>query len=134
MEFTFWFLRIFFWMILLASPLLIFLAVVILLMGRVVNRLEKWNMGWVSTFYYSFITATTIGYGDFCPVRKISRVMAILIGFTGLLMTGIVVAVGLESTKLALRHIVYDQNNSAYVEFFERKIYKGLERNKQKSD
>ena len=128
MEFTFWFLQTFFWMLLLSSPLLFFLSLVIFIMGRVINRIEGWKIGWIGSFYYSFITATTVGYGDFCPVKRRSRVLAIAIGLTGLVMTGIVVAVGIESVKLAMRHVIEDENNSAHIEFFEKQIYKGLER------
>ncbi len=85
-------------------------------------------MGWVGSFYYSFITATTVGYGDFCPVKRLTRFLAIVIGFVGLIMTGIVVAIGLESVKLAMRHLVEDKGNSAHIEWFEEKIFKGLDR------
>jgi len=127
MEFTFWFVRSFFLMLALASPILLFLSLVIFLLGSCINRLERWKMGLTGVFYYSFITATTIGYGDFCPVKKVSRMIAIGIGFIGLVMTGIVVALGIESVKLGMRHVVEDKNNSELVEHFQKKLYQGLE-------
>ena len=128
MEFTFWFLRSFLLLVLLASPILLFLALLILFLGLIVVRLEKWKTGFVGSFYYSFVTATTIGYGDFTPVRKAARVLAVCIGFIGLVMTGIIVALGLEAAKIGLRHVAEDQNRSAHVKWFEDKIYKGLDR------
>jgi voltage-gated potassium channel len=126
MKFTFWFIETFFWLLLLASPLLIFLSLVIYLLGSVVNRCERWNLGLVGTFYYSFVTATTIGYGDFCPVKKLSRVLAIFIGITGLVLTGLIVAIGLQSASISLRHLVAEESKGDTVEFFKNKIYKEL--------
>jgi len=130
MEFTFWFIRTFFLLLLLASPIVLFLSVIILLLGFNINRIEKWKMGITGVVYYSFITATTIGYGDFCPVKRFSRMLAITIGFVGLVMTGIIVALGLESVKLGLRHVVEDHNKSELVNYVEELIYKGLDNKK----
>jgi voltage-gated potassium channel len=129
MEFTFWFIRTFFLLLLLAAPIVVFLAAVILLLGFNINRSEGWRMDVAGVFYYSFITATTIGYGDYCPVKKMSRFLAIAIGFIGLVMTGIVVAVGLESVKIGLRHVAEDKDNSGLVQWMESQIYKGLDSN-----
>jgi voltage-gated potassium channel len=127
MEFTLWFIHTFFWMLVLASPLLVFLGLLVFLFGLRVNKIEGWNLGLVGTFYYSFITATTIGYGDFCPKKKLSRVLAIVIGFIGLVLTGIVVAIGLKSAEIGLRHLAEDENKSDVIQFYTERIYRGLE-------
>jgi voltage-gated potassium channel len=50
---------------------------------------------------WSFITATTVGYGDIRPVKRASRVCAIMIAFLGLTLTGIVIAVAVQAATLA---------------------------------
>jgi voltage-gated potassium channel len=85
----------------LTSPLLLSLAVAITLLGQAVGRKEGWTR--FDSLYWSFITATTVGYGDIRPVKQRSKVLAILIAFLGLVLSGIVIAVAVEATTLALR-------------------------------
>ena len=86
-----------FWLTL---PLLLLLAGGITLLGFGVGREEGWSR--MNTFYWSFVTATTVGYGDLRPVKSASKVATILIAFLGLMMTGIVVAVAVHAVNLAL--------------------------------
>ena len=85
----------------LTSPLLLSLAVAITLLGQAVGRKEGWTR--FDSLYWSFITATTVGYGDIRPVKQRSKILAILIAFLGLVLSGIVIAVAVEATTLALR-------------------------------
>jgi voltage-gated potassium channel len=82
------------------SPLLATLALTIALLGQAVKRKEGWSR--FDSFYWSFITATTVGYGDIRPANKKSRLIAILIAFLGLTLTGIIIAVAVHATTLAL--------------------------------
>jgi voltage-gated potassium channel len=84
----------------LTFPLLLSLAAVITLLGQTVGRTEGWSR--FDSFYWSFITATTVGYGDIRPVKRRSRILAILIAFLGLVLTGIVIAVAVRAGSLAL--------------------------------
>jgi hypothetical protein len=43
-------------------------------------------------FYFSFVTLTTIGYGDIAPVHPIARMLTILEGVTGQLFPAILIA------------------------------------------
>ena len=84
----------------LTSPLLLSLALVITASGQVVGKMEGWPP--FNSFYWSFITATTVGYGDFRPERRASRILSILIALVGLTMTGILIAVAIHAATLAL--------------------------------
>lgn len=100
MDFTILFVRLFFWAIFLVGPLLFFLATLIVILGFVVSRKEKWPV--FDGLYWAFITATTVGYGDIRPLQKASRVLSVLIAMIGMILSGIIIAVALNSTTLAL--------------------------------
>jgi voltage-gated potassium channel len=76
------------------------LALVITLLGQAVGRQEGWSR--FDSFYWSFITATTVGYGDVRPVKRKSKVVAIIIAFLGLTLSGIVIAIAVQAATLAL--------------------------------
>jgi voltage-gated potassium channel len=66
----------------LAFPLSLCLGGIITLLGQAVRKQEGWSR--FEGLYWSFITATTVGYGDIRPVKRQSRLLAILIAFLGL--------------------------------------------------
>jgi voltage-gated potassium channel len=84
-------------------PLLFSLGGAILWLGVMVGRREGWSR--LDTIYWSFITVTTVGYGDLRPADRKSKMVAILIAFLGLILTGIIIAVAVQSTTLALSQI-----------------------------
>ena len=47
---------------------------------------------WYHFLYYSFITLTTVGYGDVTPVTQQSQSLAILEAITGVLFTAVMIA------------------------------------------
>jgi voltage-gated potassium channel len=69
-------------------------------LGQAVGRQEGWSR--FDSFYWSFITATTVGYGDVRPVKRKSKVVAIIIAFLGLTLSGIVIAIAVQAATLAL--------------------------------
>ena len=81
-------------------PLLLSLAVAVTLLGQIVGRNEGWAA--FDSLYWSFITATTVGYGDFRPQKKVSRILSIVIALLGFMLTGILVAVAVHSGSIAL--------------------------------
>lgn len=81
------------------SPVLLALLLTIAAIGLYIGRNEKWSVA--DSLYYAFITATTVGYGDFRPTRGKAKIAAILIAFIGVLCTGIIVAIGFSSLEAA---------------------------------
>jgi len=68
-----------------------------LTLGLLAGRLEGWRVG--DAAYSTFVTGLTIGYGDLVPVRWSTRVIAVVIGFSGILLTGLVAAVGVRALQ-----------------------------------
>ena len=84
----------------LTVPLWLSLVAFIIVLGQIVGKKEGWLP--FESFYWSFITATTVGYGDIRPTRRSSKVLSIIIGFAGLLFSGILVAIAVHSASIAL--------------------------------
>ena len=95
MEFTLNFIKLFLFGLYEAAPLLLSMGFVIVVLGLIVGKKESWT--WFEALYWSFVTSTTLGYGDFSPTKKISKVLSILIAFTGIILSGIMVAIALYS-------------------------------------
>lgn len=105
MEFTFKFIKIFFYGLELAAPLLISLAFLIVLLGQIVGARESWDR--FDSLYWSFITATTVGYGDIRPLKRLSKIISILIALTGIVFTGLIVALALNAASISFKSL-YD--------------------------
>ena len=100
MDITLAFISNFFILLWLISPIVVVLVLMIMVLGHIIGRLENWSR--VDTTYYTCITATTVGYGDFPPTHRRSKIAAIFIAFLGLILTGIVVAIALNSLSSAI--------------------------------
>jgi voltage-gated potassium channel len=103
MQFTVSFVKLFFAGIYLISPILLFLVGVILILGQIVGRHESWKP--FDAAYWSFITATTVGYGDMRPVSRSSRILSVFIAMTGLILSGIVVAIALNAATISFNRL-----------------------------
>lgn len=82
------------------APILSFLGVIIVFLGQIVGRTEGWTK--FDSVYWSFVTASTVGYGDIRPMKKVSKMISIAIALIGIMFTGIIVAVTVNTTKIAL--------------------------------
>ena len=102
MEFTLEFLQIFFVTLGYVSPIIALLVALIIILGHVVGLKEGWSRA--DSLYYAFITATTVGYGDFHPKKRLAKHLAIVISFVGILLTGIIVAAALHSIDYAFKN------------------------------
>ena len=104
MKFTLEFIQLFFLATSMVMPLLLFLSLLVIILGQLVGRIEGWNK--FDSLYWSFITALTIGYGDIRPLKKRSKALSVIIGLTGIMLTGIVVAITLHTATMAFgRHV-----------------------------
>lgn len=101
MEFTLTFIKLFLFGLYLAVPILLALLLFIVLVGQFVGRREGW--GRFDALYWSFVTATTLGYGDFRPTRKLTKSLSVSMTLTGIVFTGIIVALALHSATEAFK-------------------------------
>jgi hypothetical protein len=67
------------------------------LLGAVIGWLEGWPLP--EAIYFAYVSGLTIGYGDLVPTHALSRVLAIVTGFAGILLTGLVAAVGVRALE-----------------------------------
>ncbi|MDM8556623.1 potassium channel family protein [Desulfococcaceae bacterium HSG7] len=104
MGFTLTFIQLFLLGIHLILPLLLFFALLIIVLGQIVGRIEGWNK--FDSFYWSFITALTVGYGDIRPIRKRSKTISILIALIGFMFTGVFVAITVATATEALKKYI----------------------------
>jgi hypothetical protein len=73
----------------------IFLAMIA--SGVIIGRIENWRLD--EALYFTFVTGLTIGYGDYAPQHFFSRLLAVAIGFAGIVVTGLVAAVAVQALK-----------------------------------
>lgn len=66
-------------------------------LGAVVGVLEGWGIG--AGVYFAFVTGLTIGYGDLAPSGMVARIVAIAIGFVGIILTGVVAAIAVAALR-----------------------------------
>jgi hypothetical protein len=76
-------------------PVLSGIIAVMLGAGLVIWRVEGWRID--EALYFTFVTGLTIGYGDFTPKHLLARLLAVLIGFAGIILTGLVAAVAVKA-------------------------------------
>jgi hypothetical protein len=70
-------------------------------LGCCVALIEGWSV--FEGIYFAFVSGLTIGYGDFAPKAALGRAIAIAIGFTGIVLTGVVAAVAVQALHATLQ-------------------------------
>lgn len=81
-------------------PVLSGILVIEVVLGLLIGVVEGWSVG--DAVYFSFVTGLTIGYGDIVPRQTLTRALAIVIGFGGILLTGLVAAIAVNATRATL--------------------------------
>ena len=66
-----------------------------------ISYVEKLPLG--DALYFAFITGLTIGYGDIVVKTPVGRILAVLIGFIGVLFSGLIVAAALRAVGETLK-------------------------------
>lgn len=85
-------------------PILSILLALIVVLGVIVGIREGWTVQ--DSIYFAFVTALTIGYGDFAPTGFLTRMLAILTGACGILVTALIAAVAVRALTLVReRHV-----------------------------
>jgi voltage-gated potassium channel len=98
-DFAFSFLQLFWIILKIASPIILLLVMGIVVLGQIAGRFEQWEP--LPTLYWSFITATTVGYGDMPPTSRMGRFLAVIIAFNGLILFGVVASIAVSATTEA---------------------------------
>lgn len=62
------------------------------------------KMSFTDALYFTLVTGLTIGYGDIAPVTLMGRIVSILTGFLGILITGLIVAIAVFAVKETMEH------------------------------
>ena len=96
------FLLAFWWELKIVWPILSALVAIQLALGLLVGYREGWSIN--DAAYFTFVTGLTIGYGDLVPAHFGTRLIAIVIGLIGILLTGLVAAVGVRALLKATEH------------------------------
>jgi hypothetical protein len=81
-------------------PIFSILLLVIITCGLIIAHLEGWTAG--EGVYFAFVTGLTIGYGEFVPKLGVSRFLAILLGFNGVLMTATFAAIAVRAIEVTV--------------------------------
>jgi len=76
-------------------PILSGLLAAIVALGLVVGLIEGWSVQ--ESIYFAFVSGLTIGYGDLAPKTLVTRVLAIIIGICGVLVTALVAAMAVKA-------------------------------------
>jgi voltage-gated potassium channel len=125
MEFTYNYTFYFINGLVLAWPLLFSMTLGIILFGLLVGYRESW--GRFDSIYWSFITATTVGYGDIRPLKRLSKTVAIFIALQGMIFTGIMVALAINAAQISFEKLHPGEDLNTIIEEMERPSLKSLE-------
>ncbi len=80
-------------------PILSVLLVLKAALGSVIGLVEGWGLG--AGVYFAFVTGLTIGYGDLAPTSTLTRMLAVAIGFLGVILTALVAALAVAALQAA---------------------------------
>lgn len=82
-------------------PIVAVLLSLMAALGCGVALLEDWSL--FEGIYFAFVSGLTIGYGDLAPKAALARIMAVGIGFIGIVLSGLVAAIGVQALHATLQ-------------------------------
>jgi hypothetical protein len=81
-------------------PVLSTILAIQVALGLLLSFVEGWSVG--DAVYFTFVTGLTIGYGDIVPRQALGRAFAIVIGISGLFLTGLIAGIAVHAMRAAL--------------------------------
>ena len=84
----------------------LYVVLLSLIGGFAVAAIE--NIPFGDAAYFAFITGLTVGYGDLVPHTAFGRIISVLLGFVGIIFTGLVVGGATHAVSKAW-HELHDQ-------------------------
>lgn len=82
-------------------PILLLIISLMVTLGCMVALIEHWSI--FEGVYFAFVSGLTIGYGDFAPKTMLGRLLAIGLGFLGILFTALVAAMGVQALNATIK-------------------------------
>ena len=82
-------------------PILSGIVSIMVASGLAIWRIENWRID--EALYFTFVTGLTIGYGDFTPKHVSARILALVIGFAGIVLTGVIAAITVKALSVTDR-------------------------------
>ena len=76
-------------------PILSLLIGATALLGITIGLIEGWSIA--ESLYFAYVTGLTIGYGDLVPKSTPGRLLAVLIGLCGIMLTAMLGAVAVKA-------------------------------------
>ena len=86
-----------------ALPIVLLFTTSIAVLGLVVGKKEGWSRS--DALYFAFATASTVGFNDLHPTKTSTKILSIAIGLLGLVLTGMVTALGFLSAQKAFQRL-----------------------------
>ena len=83
-------------------PILSGILLIMVGSGLMIWRIEGWRID--ESLYFTFVTGLTIGYGDLTPKHVSSRLLSLVIGFAGIMLTGLVAAISVQALNASNRN------------------------------
>lgn len=87
-------------MIQFTRAVLVALLAILLLCAVLTSFLEGQALG--DAFYFTLITAMTVGYGDIVPTTPLGRLISVVVALVGVIYVGLVVAIANRALALAV--------------------------------
>ncbi len=76
------------------------LLLMLVLIAVLLAAVER--LGFGEALYFTLITGLTVGYGDIVPDTLVGRIASVVAAFTGLMLTGLYIAIATKALSLAV--------------------------------